>query len=70
MLHGVDEGPEVVVGEHHPGRLLGHLAAASHRDPDVGLLQGRRVVDGVAGHRDDHPLLLHGPSQPQLVLAA
>lgn len=32
--------------------LLGDLAARTHRDADVGLLE-RRVVDGAAGHRDD-----------------
>ena len=67
-LDGVHEGAEVVVGEHHPRRLLGHLAAAAHGDPDVGLLQGRGVVDRVTGHRHDQALLLHRAGQPQLVL--
>src|SRR4029079_18457593 len=31
----VHQGAEVVVGEDHPGGLLGDLAAAAHRDPDV-----------------------------------
>ena len=55
-LDGVHQGAEVVVGEDHPGGLLGHLAAAAHRDADVGLLEGGGVVDRVPGHRDDHAL--------------
>ncbi len=67
-LDRVDERAEVVVGEDHAGRLLGHLAAAAHGDADVGLLEGGGVVDGVAGHGDDQALLLHEPGQAQLVL--
>ena len=67
-LDGVHERPEVVVGEDHPSGLLGHLAAAAHGHADVGLLEGGRVVHGVAGHRDDQALLLHGPREAQLVL--
>ena len=52
-LDRVDERAEVVVGEDHPARLLRDLAARTHRDADVGLLQRGRVVDRVAGHRDD-----------------
>ena len=37
-----------VVGEDHPRGLLGHLAAAAHRDPDVGFVQRRTVVHAVA----------------------
>ena len=64
----MDERAEVVVGQDHPGGLFRHLAAAAHGHADVGLLEGRGVVDGVTGHGDDQPLLLHQPSQPQLVL--
>ncbi len=62
-MFGVDRAPfldrgddrrEVVVGEHHVGRLLRHVGAGdAHRDADVGGLERRRVVDAVAGHRDD-----------------
>ena len=67
-LDGVHERAEVVVGEDHPAGLLGHLAAAAHRHADVGLLQRGGVVDRVAGHRHDQPLLLHQPGEAQLVL--
>ena len=67
-LDRVHERAEVVVGEDHPGRLLGDLAARAHRHADVGLLQRRGVVDRVAGHRHDQPLLLHEPGQAELVL--
>ena len=67
-LDGVHERAEVVVGEDHPAGLLGDLAAAAHRHADVGLLQRGGVVDGVAGHRHDQPLLLHQPGEAELVL--
>ena len=67
-LDGVHERAEVVVGEDHPAGLLRDLAAAAHRDADVGLLERRGVVDGVAGHRHDQPLLLHQPGEAELVL--
>ena len=59
---------EVVIGQDDLGRLLGDLRSASHRDADVGLLEGRCVVDGVAGHRDYVARLLHQLGQSQLVL--
>ena len=45
---------EVVVGQDHVGGLAGDVGAGlAHRDADVGGLERRRVVDAVAGHRDD-----------------
>ena len=67
-LDGMNERPEVVVGEDHPGGLLGDLAAAAHGHADVRLLQRGRVVDRVAGHGDDQALFLHQASEAQLVL--
>ena len=59
VRHGLDDRGEVVVGEDHDGGLLGDLGAGdAHRDADVGGLQRGRVVDAVAGHRDDVALLL------------
>src|SRR6185437_16528003 len=49
QVDGTDQRREVVVGQHDLRRLLGHLRAAAHGDADVGLLERRRVVDGVAG---------------------
>ena len=58
-LDRLDDGGEVVVGEDHRRGLLGDLGAGDpHRDADVGLLQRGRVVDAVAGHRDDVALPL------------
>ena len=54
LLDGGLDGREVVVGQHHVAGVLGDLGAAeAHRDADVGLLERGRVVDAVAGHRDD-----------------
>ena len=40
----------------------------AHGDADVGLLQGRAVVDAVAGHGDDVAAGLQRPGDAQLVL--
>ena len=51
---GGDDRREVVVGQDHRRRLAGHFRAGfPHRDADVGAAKRRRVIDAVAGHRDD-----------------
>ena len=68
LAHRLDDGREVVVGEDHLRRLLGHLGAGdAHGDADVGRLQRRRVVDAVAGHRDDVAVGLQRVDDAQLV---
>ena len=60
---------EVVVGEHHVGRLAGDVGAGTpHRDPDVGGFDRRGVVDAVAGHRHHVAERLERLHDPQLVL--
>ena len=62
FLDGGDDRGEVVVGEHHVGRLLRDVGAGdAHRDADVGGLQRRRVVDAVAGHRHDRAVRAAAP---------
>ena len=69
LPHSGDDGGEVVVGEHHIRRGFGHLGAVfAHGAADVGGLQGRGVVDAVAGHGHHHPPALEGLYQPHLVL--
>ena len=64
-----DDRREVVVREHHVGRLAGHIRAdLSHGDADIGALERRRVVDAVAGHRDDLATGLERVDDAQLVL--
>ena len=68
-LDRLDDGGEVVVGQDHHRRPLGDLGAGdAHRHADVGLLEGRRIVHAVAGHRDDVAFLLQQAHQPDLVL--
>ena len=60
LLDCGDDRREVVVGEHHVGGLFGDVGARNpHCDANVGLLERRRVVDAVAGHRHDRA----GPPQ-------
>ena len=69
LADGADDRGEVVVGEDHVRRLLGDVGAGdAHRDADVGRLQRGRVVDAVAGHRDDPAVGLQRVDDPQLVL--
>jgi hypothetical protein len=55
-------------GRHHRRGFPGHLGAGAHRDPDVGLLHGRRVVDAVPEHRHDLALLPQDVDQAHFVL--
>ena len=69
LADGADDRREVVVGEDHVRRLLGDVGAGdAHRDADVRRLQRGRVVDPVAGHRDDPPVRVERVDDPQLVL--
>ena len=64
-----DDGGEVVVGQDHHRRVLGHFGAGdAHRDADVGLLERRCVVHSVTGHGDDVGLPLQRADQADLVL--
>ena len=59
---------EVIVGEHHVGGLFRDIGAGdAHRDPDIGGLERRRIVDAVAGHRHDLAAALEALDDPQLV---
>ena len=69
VLDGLDDGGEVVIRQHHTGSVLGHLGAGdAHGHADVRLLQGRGVVDAVAGHGHQIAPLLPGPDDADLVL--
>ena len=68
-LDGADDGGEVVVLQDHVAGVLGDVGAGdAHRDADVGLLERGRVVDAVAGHRDDLAIALQRLDDAQLVL--
>ena len=75
----VGEHPEVLLQQHHVGGVLGDVGGGVHRDPDVGRVQGQRVVDAVAeeahrspgaSRRDNQARLLLGrdPSEDGVVL--
>ena len=69
LFAGTDDGGEVVVGKHHVGNVLGDVGAGdAHTDADVGALDGRGVVDAVAGHGDDLVARLPGLDDARLVL--
>ena len=69
ILHRLDDGGEVVVGQDHHRRALGDFGAGdAHGHADVGFLQRRGIVDAIAGHGHDVLLLLEQRHQPDLVL--
>ena len=69
VLHRPDDGGEIVVRQYHACGVLGHLSAGNaHGHADIRLLQGRRVVDPVAGHGHQFAPRLPGPYDTDLVL--
>ncbi len=48
-------------------RCPGDVGGVGHRDPDLRLSEGRRVVDPVSGHADDMAFLLKLPDEKELV---
>merc|ERR1719445_3015995 len=59
LLNTSHNGGKVVVEQDHVSGLLGDVGAGdTHGNTDVGLLQGRRVVDTISGDGNDgaHPL--------------
>ena len=58
---------EPVVGHDHRGRVLGHVRARAHGDPDVRLPERGRVVDPVPGHGHELAVLLEGPDDVELL---
>ncbi len=60
--------PERIVGDHQRRRLAGDVGPTpAHRHADVGGLERGRVVDPVAGHRNDRAAGLQGLDDPQLL---
>lgn len=55
-------------GQHHPGGLLRDIDRTGHRDPDLRLPQGRRIVHPVPGHPGHPPGLLERLDQPELIV--
>ncbi len=68
MFNRGDNAGIVVVGEHHVGSFFGHVGPGdAHGDSNVGSLEGRGVVDSVAGHRHDLVVALQGIHNPHFV---
>ena len=69
FAHGGHDGGEVVVRQDHLGGFLCDLSAGdAHGHADVGGLDGRGVVDAVAGHGGDVALTLQRGHNLELVL--
>ena len=51
FFYGMDNRGEVVIQEHDVRRLAGNACAGQpHGDADMGLFQGRRVIDAISGN--------------------
>ena len=65
----LDDRAEIVVEQHDGGSFARDIgSAAAHGDADMGGLQRGRVVDAVAGHRDDLAIGLVGVDDAQLLV--
>ena len=65
----LDDGAEIVVEQHDGGSFARHVRSApAHGDADMGGLQRRRIVDAIAGHRDDLAISLVGVDDAQLLV--
>lgn len=68
LLHGDDDGGEVVVEKHQVGGLAGDVGSRhTHCHADVGLAERRAVIDPVAGHREHMPPTLQGAGDGELL---
>src|SRR6185369_1413718 len=79
FLNGMDNGSEVVVKQHDIRCLAGNTGATQpHGDADMGLFQGRRVINAISGDRypvsflyqktyDVHLVLGRHPGEDQIL---
>ena len=69
LLYGMHDGGEVVIQKHDVCSLAGHAGPGEpHRDADMGLFQGRRIVHAVTGDRYPVPSLDQQAYHMHLVL--
>ncbi|MNC21115.1 hypothetical protein D3C75_690840 [compost metagenome] len=69
FLYCFDNGRKIIVGKHHIRGALGYIRAGNaHGHANIRLLQGRSVVDPVAGHGDDVAPLPQGADNLHLML--
>ncbi len=66
-LHGLHDGGEGIVQQHHVAGFLSHVRSSdAHGDAHVRVFDGRRVVDAVAGDRHHILLFLQQLHHPHL----
>ena len=69
LLHGRHNGGKVVVRQYHIRHVLGHIRAGhAHAYANIRRLNGRGVVDPVAGHGSHSPLPVKGLYNAHLML--
>ena len=69
ILHRLYYRGEIVISQHHRGRILCDFTARyTHRNAYVSLLERRRIIYAVACHRNDVALFLPCPDDPYLML--
>ena len=68
VLDRLNDGCKVIVCQYHAGGVLGHLRTSdAHGDADIRLLEGRGVIDPVAGHSHQASPVLPGPDNADFV---
>jgi hypothetical protein len=53
FFNTVHDGAEVIVEQDHITSVLSDLRSTTHSNTDIGLLNGRGVIDTITGHSDD-----------------
>ena len=68
LFHRRYDADIVIIGQHHVGGFLGHIRAGdAHGHTDVGTLDGRCIVDPIAGHGHHFAIGLQGIHDAHLV---
>lgn len=67
FFDGALDGGEVVVYENHVGGEFGYVGSGTHGDTNIGLLEGRCIVDAVASHGNNFAGLLEEVDELGLV---
>ena len=65
----LDDRREIIIGQDHRSGILADFRSGdAHCDADIGLLQRRRIIDTVSGHRDQFALTLPSIDDADLML--
>ena len=69
FAHSGNDGGKIVIGQNHVGHIFGYVGAGNpHANADVGVFDGRGVIDAVSGHGGNLAFFAPGVDDSRLVL--